>query len=63
MKWKEELIQIIYWLLIIEKNISNNYFTIYMNIRITYLIYTTKLDNLFFMFGKSSKALQFRIKH
>ena len=51
MKWKEEIIQIICWLLIIEKNIFNN------NIRISYLIYTTKLDNLFYMFGKSSKAL------
>ena len=38
------------------KNVSNDYVTIYMNIR-TSIIYTTKLDNLFIMFGKSSKAL------
>ena len=39
-----------YW-----KNISNNYVTLYMSISISYLIYTTKLDDLLFMFGKSSK--------
>ena len=57
MKKKEILILNIYWLLIIEKNISNSYVTIYMNIRASSLIYTTKLDNLFFMLGKSTRAL------
>ena len=51
MKWKEELIHIIYWLVIIEKHISNDYVTISMNIRTSYLTYTTKLDSLFFKFG------------
>ena len=31
-----------------------------MNIRISYLICTAKLDNLFFMFEKSSKGLKFK---
>ena len=57
MKMKEVLILNIYWLLIIEKHVSNNCITIYMNIRMSWLIYTTNLDNLLLMFGKSSKAL------